>query len=214
MTRISLCLLCAALALGISGCKVVVDTPDDEKAIAADASGDDARTEQRIADTFDTQLVPYISDNALTVEALRGALASSLDAAGAAHGTQGSGAGAAWNFAVTDQGTVIEANLDTRARTASLDTDGDGTVDVTVQLGPVIKGSALRDVAPFYNFDNFRDQIEFAKLARALNDRVLGTVALPEGDITGKIMTFTGVVALKKPDEALVVTPIAVEVSP
>ncbi len=62
-------------------------------------------------------------------------------------------------------GKIVVANLDTRARTVGLDTDGDGAADVTVQLGPVIKGSALRDVAPFYNFDDFRDQIEFAKLS-------------------------------------------------
>ncbi len=206
--------LCAAVALGTAGCKIVKDTPEDEKAIAADASGDDARTELRLAETFDTQLVPYITDNGLSLDALAGALAGGLDEAGAAHGTRGSGQGAAWNFPVKDAGRVVEAKLDSRARTASVDTDGDGAADVTVQLGPVIKGSALRDVAPFFNFDDFRDQIEFAKLGRALNDRVSGKIALPDGDITGLSLAFTGVVALKKADEALVVTPIAVEVTP
>lgn len=214
MTRISLVVLCAAVALGTSGCKIVRDVPDDEKAIAADASGDDARTAQRLEQTFDAELLPHITDNAITVAALRDALAGGLDAAGATHGKQGSGAGAAWNFPVKGEGTVVEAKLDTRARTAGLDTDGDGTVDVTVQLGPVVKGSALRDVAPFYNFDDFRDQIEFAKLGRALNDRISGMIALPEGDLTGKTMSFTGVVPLKKADETMVITPIAVEVTP
>ena len=143
--------------------------------------------------------MPYINDKALTVEALKAALAGGLDAAGAAHGTRGSGEGAAWNFAVRGEGKVIEANLDTRARTAGVDTDGDGKADVTVQLGPVIKGTALRDVAPFYNFDDFRDQIEFAKLARALNDKISGMIDVPDGDIIGRShVSFTGVVALKQ----------------
>jgi len=214
MTRISLVVLCAAVAFGTSGCKIVKDVPDDEKAIAADASGDDARTAQRIADTFDAELVPYITDKAIDVAALREALAGGLDAAGAAHGKQGSGAGAAWNFPLKGEGAVVEAKLDSRARTAGLDTDGDGTVDVTLQLGPVVKGTALRDAAPFYNFDDFRDQIEFAKLGRALNDKISEGLVLPEGDITGKTMRFIGVVPLKKADEALVVTPISVEVTP
>lgn len=214
MTRISLVVLCAVVALGTSGCKIVKDVPEDEKAIAADASGDDARTALRLEQTFDSQLLPYIADNAISVAALRDSLAGGLDAAGAAHGNQGSGAGAAWNFPVQGEGAVVEARLDTRARTAGLDTDGDGAVDVTVQLGPVVKGSALRDAAPFYNFDDFRDQIEFAKLGRALNDRIAEMVVLPDGELTGKTMRFTGVVPLKKPDEAMVVTPIAVEVTP
>lgn len=206
--------LCAFVALGVPGCKIVKDTPEDEKAIPADASGDDARTELRIAETFEPKLVPYITENALPIATFRTRLSEGLDTVGAAHGTQGSGQGAAWNFPVTGEGVVVESKLDTRARTAGLDTDSDGSADVTIQLGPVIKGSALRDVAPFYNFDDFRDQIEFAKLSRAINDQISGLVELPEGDLIGQTMSFTGVVALKKADEAQIVTPIAIELKP
>ena len=103
---------------------------------------------------------------------------------------------------------------DTRARTIDVDTDGDGTGDVTVQLGPVIRGSALRDVAPFYDYDDFRDQIEFAKLSRAINDAIAGMIVVPEGDLVGKTVSFLGVVPLKATDEDFVVTPISVEVTP
>ncbi|MFN5995702.1 MAG: DUF2291 family protein [Paracoccaceae bacterium] len=62
----------------------------------------------------------------------------------------------------------MEANLTSRDWKAMVDVNGDGATDLTLQLGPVIKGTSLRDVAPFYRFGDFRDQIEFAKLARAL----------------------------------------------
>tara|TARA_R110002126_G_scaffold213048_1_gene359509 strand:- start:29259 stop:29903 length:645 start_codon:yes stop_codon:yes gene_type:complete len=214
MTRIIFLSVCAVVALGLTGCKLVKNVPEDEKAIAADASGDNARTDQRITDTFHTKLLPYVRDRALTFAALRAALSQGLDVAGEAHGNRGSGAGAAWNFALTGTGVIVSAKLDTRARVADLDMDGDGAADVTVQLGPVIRGNALRDIAPFYNFDDFRDQIEFAKLGRALNDQISGAIQLPEGDLIGQPMTFTGVVPLKKADEAIIVTPISVEVTP
>lgn len=215
MSRFTLVLLCAAVAFGTVGCKVVKDAPEGEKALAADASGDDVRTAARIEARFDAELVPHITEKAITLAELSAALAADgLDGAGAKYGKHGSGAIAPWNFPLKGEGRVVEAALATRARTAGLDLDGNGTVDVTVQLGPVIKGSALRDVAPFFNFDDFRDQIEFAKLARALNDRVSQTLTLPEGELVGKSLRFVGVVPLKSPDEAVVVTPISVEVLP
>ncbi|MCO6409448.1 DUF2291 family protein [Hoeflea alexandrii] len=206
--------LCAVAVFSLSGCKLVKNVPEDEKAVSAGASGDEVRTEQRIADTFETRLLPYVRDRALSYQAFRAALAQGLDEAGQSHGNRGSGQGAAWNFAITDSGRIVSAKLDTRARVAELDIDGDGSADVTVQLGPVIRGNALRDIAPFYNFDDFRDQIEFAKLGRALNDQVSAMVQLPEGDLVGRRMAFTGVTPLKKADEAVLVTPISVDVLP
>ena len=147
--------------------------------------------------TFDAKLLPHIAKTTLPVADLRAAIAADLAAAGAAHGNRGAGEGAAWTFAVKGEGKVISANLTSRARQAELDTDGDGVADLTLALGPVIKGTALRDVAPFYVFGDFRDQIEFAQLARALNDKVSPLLVLPEGDLTGKSMTFTGVVPIK-----------------
>jgi predicted lipoprotein len=206
--------LCAVAVFSLSGCKLVKNVPEDEKAVSAGASGDQFRTEQRIAETFETQLLPYVSEKALSYTALRAALAEGLDQAGKAHGNRGSGQGAAWNFSITDSGRIVSAKLDTRARVAEVDLDGDGSADVTVQLGPVIRGNALRDIAPFYNFDDFRDQIEFAKLGRALNDQVSAMVTLPEGDLLGRTMSFTGVTPLKKADEAIVITPTSVDVLP
>ncbi|MDF1608900.1 DUF2291 domain-containing protein [Hoeflea sp. YIM 152468] len=215
MTRKTILAICAVTIFSLSGCKLVKNLPEDEKAISAGASGDNVRTEQRIAETFESQLRPFIRDKALNYAAFQTALAAGgLDAAGKEHGNRGSGQGAAWNFAVSDTGVIVTAKLDTRARVADLDVDGDGTADLTIQLGPVIRGNALRDIAPFYNFDDFRDQIEFAKLGRALNDRVSSEVVLPDGDLIGRTVTFTGVVPLKKVDDAILVTPVSVEIMP
>lgn len=203
--------LAAGLSLG--GCKIVMDVPEDEQAIAADASGDDARIEIRLDDTFDTELLPLVRENALPIGSFRTDLAKGVDLLGAEHGNRGAGAGAAWNFPVSGEGTVVEARLDTRARWVGLDTTGDGETDTTLQLGPVIKGTAMRDVAPFFRFDDFRDQIEFAKLGRAINDRLSASIAVPEGDLVGQKIRFTGVVPLRSAEEDLVVTPTDVEVS-
>lgn len=201
--KFALVLLCA---LSLAGCKIVYDSDVDGSVIPDGPEGDDARNAARLDDTFDSELLPLVTAKALSVADLRTALAGGVDAAGEKHANKGAGQGAAWHFAVTDTGQIVEANLTSSARTAEVDVDGDGAGDLRLQLGPVIRGTALRDVAPFYNFDDFRDQIEFAKLARAINDRIKTTLEVPEGELVGQSVTFTGVVPLKRADDRIVVT--------
>ena len=201
-------------ALALPGCKIVKTVAEGEGAAAmAGEAGDDARIAALLDKTYEAELLPLIG-KALSVADLRSALAGGLGAAGAAHGNKGSGEGAAWNFAVKGEGKVVEANLTSRARKAMVDTDGDGAADLTLQLGPVIKGSSLRDVAPFYKFGDFRDQIEFAKLARALNDRASGALLVPEGDLVGKTVSFSGTLDLKAATDNWLVTVVTFAVAP
>jgi predicted lipoprotein len=201
-------------ALALPGCKIVKTVAEGESAAAvAGEAGDDARIAALLDKTYEAELLPLIA-RALPVADLRAALVGGLDAAGAAHGNKGSGEGAAWNFAVKGEGRVVEANLSSRARKAMVDVDGDGAADLTLQLGPVIKGSSLRDVAPFYRFGDFRDQIEFAKLARALNDRASAALVVPEGELVGKTVSFSGTVDLKAAGDAWLVTVVTFAVAP
>ena len=201
-------------ALALPGCKIVKTVGGGETAAAeAGEAGDDARIAALLDKTYEAELLPLIA-KALPVADLRAAVAGGLESAGAAHGNKGSGEGAAWNFAVNGEGKVVEANLTSRARKAMLDTDGDGKADLTLQLGPVIKGSSLRDVAPFYKFGDFRDQIEFAKLARALNDRASAALQVPEEDLVGKTVGFSGTVDLKAVGDPWLVTAVTLSVAP
>ncbi|MBZ4022688.1 hypothetical protein CKO11_09475 [Rhodobacter sp. TJ_12] len=215
MKFVTVTALCLASAMALSGCKIVPDTAEDDATPAADASGDAARIETLLAASYDAKLLPHITAKAQSVTSLRGQLAADFAAAAAEHGASGAGAGAPVNFALADTGTVVATKLDSRARTLDLDVDADGTADVVLQLGPVVRGSALRDVAPqLYDFTSFRDQIEFAKLGRALNDRASGGLVIPEGDLMGATVGFTGVVPLKSAKDKWLVTPVAIEVTP
>jgi predicted lipoprotein len=44
---------------------------------------------------------------------------------------------------------------------------------VAVLTGPVIRGTALRDALPFIQFSQFTNQLEYARVANALNDRAV-----------------------------------------
>lgn len=216
MAKKTLVALILGSALALQGCKIV-KTPAPGAANTATEqgeAGDDARIAALLDRTYDAELMPLVAERALPVADLRAALTVGLETAGAAHGNKGSGEGAAWNFAVKGEGRVIEANLTSRARKAMLDTDGDGAADLTLQLGPVIKGTSLRDLAPFYRFGDFRDQIEFAKLARALNDRASAALQVPDGDLTGRIIRFSGTVDLRAATDPWLVTVVTLDTAP
>lgn len=75
------------------------------------------------------------------------------------------------------QGTVSGIDRASREGKLMLDVQGDA---VTLQLGPIVKGNAIRDAAGFIRFDDFKNQVQFAQLARALNNKALAS--LPELD--------------------------------
>lgn len=202
-------------ALCLSGCKIV-KTSDAQggKAAATGEAGEDAHIRTVIADTYDSKLLVLLRDKATDAKDLETAIKAGLDAAGEAHGVKVGGAGGAWNFAVKGTAVILDVNRQSKAGTLKLDIAGTGKEDADLQIGPVVMGTALRDIAPFYDFTQFRDQIEFAKLARALNTKATSGLTLPEGDLKGKHVTFLGAVAVSSAGGVLKIVPVSVEIAP
>ena len=98
--------------------------------------------------------------------------------------------------AVSFDGVVTGVNTESRVGTASIDVaPPDGRVDVLVLIGPVVRGTALRDALDFIQFTDFTNQIQFAAVANALNDRVLATTLqdlAPEA-LAGRSVQILGV---------------------
>jgi predicted lipoprotein len=78
---------------------------------------------------------------------------------------------------VSFDGVVVEVNTSSRVGTAAIDiAPGDGRPDALLMVGPVVRGTALRDALDFIRFTDFTNQIQFADVANALNDRILATI--------------------------------------
>ncbi|EPX87488.1 putative periplasmic lipoprotein [Rubellimicrobium thermophilum DSM 16684] len=193
-------LLCLSATALLTGCKIVQKAPQD----GADAPA--SHVEQVVLDSYETQLLPHVSAAAVEFGTLRAALAGGLEAAGAAHGIQAAGGGA-WNFLTRGEGMIVGGDRESRAATLDVDADGDGAGDLQIQIGPIVRGTALRDAAPFYVFTDFKDQIEFADLARALNSRATADLALPGGDLTGRSVAFEGAFALRSATDPILLVP-------
>jgi ABC-type glutathione transport system ATPase component len=65
---------------------------------------------------------------------------------------------------------------------------------VSLQVGPAINGTAIRDAAGFINFNQFVNQVDFADAATALNSEVKAKVlkGIDPKSLKGKKVSFTG----------------------
>ena len=193
------------LAASLSGCKLV--KTDHGAGPGADPIAELVET------TFDAKLVPALTEKAVDLATLRNAIKNDLDKAGQSQGVRVGGAGGGWNFAVKGSATVVDENRASKAATADIDLDGDGTADATLQLGPVVKGTALRDTTALYDFSTFRDQIEYAKLGRALNDKAVSKLPSADVPLKGKKISFLGAVVIRSASEKPLVVPVSIEVA-
>ena len=208
-------LLAALLAVtATAGCRLVKNPDPAElaakQAVASQGGG------AGVAEMWTAQVLPHLNEAATDLATLKVAIAGGLDAAGEAHGFRAKSEGAPWNFPVKATGTVVAARTDTWAATADIDVDGNGTADATVQLGPVIRGTTLRDVQPFIDFTAYRDQIAFAELARALNDQAYKTALepVPRDALVGKTVTVVGAFTMKATGDPVLISPVSLEVAP
>lgn len=201
--------LAVVIVAALPGCKIIKTPTAEEKAAAAAASAfDPAREVDRI---WQDKVVPHLEARAGTLAAVQAAAAAAPDAAGATFGNPAKQASAPWTYAVRLEGAVVSADTASRAGTLGIDTTGDGKADALVQIGPAIRGTALRDVLDFVNFNSFKNQIEWAQFGKAFNARVNTTVLkdLPREGLVGRRLAVTGAYPLPRAGELPLVTPSA-----
>jgi predicted lipoprotein len=209
-------MLAACLILG--GCKIVPTASKDRQGNSAAGTAQEQAfdPDRMAADMWTAKVLPYFNERAGPFPDVLALLAKDPAAAGAKWGHRAEAPEAPWFLAVRLRGKVIATDLASRASTASVDTDGDGTADVDVQIGPVIRGTAVRDALPFVSFGSFVNQIDFAKFGRALNAYVDKTVlsSLPREQLVGRTVSVVGALPATKTGERPLVTPATFVVEP
>ena len=200
--------LAASLALG--GCKIV----SDKDLVAEEKHSSDAfDATAYIEKVWTPQAIQQFKEKAVDLKTLLPAIAADPDKAGKTYG-RGGGEGNPWTFEVKGDGKVTAVDVASRhaLMTVQIPTD-QGAKDVDLQIGPVIFGTALRDSLPFIHFGDFVNQIQFAQVSRALNDRATGDLRkqIDPKTIVGKTVTFYGAATQSSSGARLSVTPIAIE---
>jgi predicted lipoprotein len=161
------------------------------------------------ADTYTSKVVPAIRKNAVAITTIEKALATDSDAAGKRYGHR-DGTGP-YSFAVTLTGTAGSAD----GGLLQITVPGMAKTRVSVQVGPAVNGTALRDAVGFITFGQFVNQVDYADAGTALNNQVKADVltGLNVASLKGRKVTVVGAMSPLTPD-VLTVTPISIEPAP
>ncbi|HEY8593842.1 MAG TPA: DUF2291 domain-containing protein [Devosiaceae bacterium] len=197
----------AVATLPMAGCKVVSDQELAQMAEKSGAKFDPAGYVERI---WTDQVIPTLTANAVDADTLLGAVAKDPDVAGKTYGHR-AGEGNPWSYEIKGSGKVVSVDTSSRHGLMTLEIAGaDGSHAVSIQIGPVVFGTALRDSLPFIKFGDFVNQLQFAQISRALNDRAVKdvTASFDATGAEGKTVRFVGATTINPGSTPIQVTPV------
>ncbi|HEY3444369.1 MAG TPA: DUF2291 domain-containing protein [Paludibaculum sp.] len=205
--------VCAACS-GLIGCVPWTVRPIEDGTVNA-AKG--ITTPSAYVDQIWTsKLLPAIAGSAVDAPALIHSMEKGLSAAQAQYARPNTNAASYWM--VKGEGRVVA--VDQRSRNGLIMVDVapfDGRPDVSIQIGPVLRGTSLRDATGLVPFTDFLNQLHFADVGNELNERVLKLVLAPLDvkALKGRQVAFLGTAAADEgvpPIHALV--PVRLELQP
>ncbi|WP_137130028.1 DUF2291 domain-containing protein [Rhizobium sp. FY34] len=178
-----------ALCAAMTGCKFV-KTADQQAQAAAQAFDPD----RLVSGSWESKVLPYLKERAGSFEEVTALIASNPDAAAQKFGHKERGGTAPWTYAATVKGRIVTAETQSRAAYVEVDINGDGKPDLRVAIGPAIRGTALRDSLGFVNFNEFKNQIDWAQYGKSFNTYVNANVLerLPRDGLVGKRLDALG----------------------
>ncbi|THB64078.1 MAG: DUF2291 domain-containing protein [Desulfovibrio sp.] len=210
--------LLALSVLALAACTIV---PDEEEGAEGEEGldiyfvTDEFDPDAFVADIWDDKVVPYFAEQCLPIADVLAVWNQDQEAAGEQFGYREKEEGSPWNFRVTGTGVIVAVNTESRASTVDVDLEpADGTSDVAIQIGPVIKGTSIRDSLEFISFTDFTNQLEFARLSNAFNAMVNQSVTgeLDREALMGKRVTFSGSFTHLQASQDVLITPVILEV--
>ncbi len=199
-------------AATLPGCKIVRTPTAEEKAAAAAKTAFNPAA--KVDAIWQSQAVPSIEKRAADLKDVLAAIAANADEAGAKFGHRDREGSTPWTFVTKFEGKIVAADTQSRSAVLDVDIDGDGKADAKVQIGPALRGTALRDSLDFVNFNEFKNQIEWAQFGKAFNQKVNDTLlqSLPRDNLTGKTVKVAGAFPLPASGQQPLVTPATISI--
>ena len=212
--RIVIALIAAALVILALATNVTVVPINSGTTVGnVDVNSDDFDPQAYIDSIFQTEAIPVMKEKAVDITEVMTAAKGDLKSVGDKYGVRAD-SGNAYNYLVKGTATVTEVNTKLRAGYAMITINGyTGSETFKMQLGPVFKGTAIRDCMPMIKFEDFKNQVVYANLATAIHVNLAANLfaTLDANTLAGKTIDFYGAFTDSGSSE-IVITPFAIEV--
>jgi predicted lipoprotein len=170
---------------------------------------------QYVASIWDESVLPHMTNNAADAAELIRGLKENEAAACEKYGYRAVKEKNPFNFSLKGKVKILSVGAGSNARAEADLEPYDGAADLVIQVGPIFKGTAIRDFLDFVKFEDFTNQVDFAKLANELNfkvrDDVVNQFDFKNGDHAGEEFEIIGAATYLNGDPKLVVTPVAMK---
>ena len=157
----------------------------------------------------------YFSEKATDLSKVISESGGDFKSVAAKYGRYSMGDSGELSFVVKGQGTVTEVK--DKLRSGYLVIKPDDVSDdykVRIQIGPVYKGSAVRDTISLINYKDYKNQIEWAQVSVALHELVQKEVVTPvkPSELLNKKVSYIGCFTVGTSPKTLNITPVELKV--
>jgi predicted lipoprotein len=160
---------------------------------------------------WDSKVLPVIQEKAQDIVMIVSEIRADPAAAGQKYGRRESTN--PYSYMVKGTGKVSEVHTESQAGTLVLEIPGLNE-KIALQIGPVVRGTALRDATGAAPFDQFTNQLDYADVSKEMNGRAVKAAFsdIDPSTLAGKTITFFGAFTFDPRSKGLIlVTPVKVE---
>ena len=204
-------LMCLVMVLSLTGCVKVVQIGHE-----GELTGDVAfNAEENIEKIWDSQAVPEYEKKAVDLPQFLTDSSGDFTKLADKHGNYSMGNKGELSYVVKGQGKVTEVNREKKAGYAVVQLEGySGPEVVKLQIGSVYRGTAARDCLSLIKYEDYKNQVEWAKVSQSIHGvvskDVIGKVDLDQ--LQGKKVTFVGCFSVVNGSQEILVTPVMLKV--
>ena len=167
-----------------------------------------------VAAIWEDSALPEMNETAVDLTEFLTKSNGDLTALAKEHGKYSMGDSGELSYVVKGTGTVEEVNTESQAGFMTVKLDGyTGSEAVKIQIGPVYKGSSIRDCLSFIKFGDYKNQEEWAAVSQSINKVVADDVVGPAdpASLKGKTISFVGAFTVSSGSTDVLVTPVVLE---
>lgn len=214
--KMALLVLLLLASLGLSSCSAffTVVPINEERQLSEGGSATNKGFDKvaYVDKIWESKVLPTVQSKAVDFDTLYTALKLNQDDASKKYGNK---VGGPYNFLTKFDAKVTAVNTTSRVGTLTVEAQAGGkAVPLTVQIGPVIQDTAIRDAVGFISFNEFVNQLQFADVADELNNRAYNMSLKGktfDNSLVGKTVSISGAFTLNNLD-SLTIMPVYFEI--